>query len=87
MLMRRTTEKVITAIILGTITGDVIGALIHRFLPESPLRDLLVNQVSVGFNYFEVNLLIVDFGLKLMISFNLLAIIFMFLMIYLLHKF
>ncbi len=85
--MRRTTGKVITAIILGTITGDVIGALIYQFLPKSPLRDLLVNQVSVGFNYFEVNLLIVDFGLKLMISFNLLAIIFMFLMIYLLYKF
>ena len=84
--MRRTTGKVITAIILGTLVGDLIGKIIEMLLPESPLRQLLITHVDIGINHFEVNLLIIDFGFKLIISFNLLSIIFMFLMIYLLHK-
>ncbi len=86
MLMRRTTEKVITAIILGTIAGDIIGKVIELLVPPSPLKELLTSHVNIGFRYFELDLLIIDFGLKFMISFNLISVIFMFLMIYLLYK-
>jgi hypothetical protein len=87
MFLKRTPGRVILAILLGGLIGDVIGEILRAFIPGGAVRDLLLSKATFGFDTFTLHLVVVEFSLGLMISVNLLAVIFMFVVIYLLLKF
>jgi hypothetical protein len=87
MFLKRTPGRVVMAILLGGLIGDVIGEILRVLIPGGAVRDLLLNKVTFGFDTFTLHLVVIQFSLGLMISFNLLAVIFVFVVIYLLLKF
>jgi hypothetical protein len=87
MFLKRTPGRVMLAILLGGLIGDVVGEILRALIPGGAVRDLLLNKVTFGFDTFTLHLAVVQFSLGLMISFNLLAVIFMFVVIYMLLKF
>ncbi|RKZ00218.1 MAG: hypothetical protein DRQ10_04650 [Candidatus Hydrothermota bacterium] len=86
MFFRRTQSVVIVSILLGAAIGTLLGELIRLGLPQGPVRELLTTQVSFGFGAITLNLIVVDVTLGLMVHFNLMSVIFIFLMIFLLKK-
>lgn len=67
--------------------GHVIGEVLMLILPKGPVKELFLKVVDFGIPTFTINLAIVKFTFGLVFSFNLMAVIFIFLMIYLLSKF
>ena len=87
MFLRKTTFKVLVAILLGALIGDVIGEILRIVLPPSAAKEIILHPVQFGFSPFTVDLVIVKFTLGLTIDFNILAALFVALMIFLLMKF
>lgn len=85
--MRRTTANVITAILLGGLIGNVIGEILRVIVPHGPVKDLFLKSIDFGFSPFTVNIVIAKFTLGFIMHFNLLAALFILLMIYLLSRF
>ena len=87
MFLRQTPGKVILAILLGALTGDVIGEILRTFLPPSAAKEVLLQPVQIGLSPVTLDLLVAKFTFGFTLDFNLLAALFMFLMIFLLLKF
>jgi len=87
VFLRQTPGKVMLAILLGALTGDVIGEILRTLLPPSAAKEVLLKPVQIGFSPVTLDLLVARITLGFSIDFNLLAALFMFLMIFLLLKF
>ncbi len=87
MFLRPTTYKRVTAVLLGALAGDLVGELIRRLIPSGTVKDVVLYPVSFGFSPFTLDLVIFKITLGLTISFNLVALLFVFLMVFLLWKF
>jgi uncharacterized membrane protein YjgN (DUF898 family) len=85
--MRRTTANVIVAILLGGLVGNVIGEVLRVIVPQGPVKNLFLKSVDFGFSPFTIDIAIAKFTLGFVLHFNLLAALFIFLMIYLLSRF
>jgi hypothetical protein len=55
-------------LVVAIVIGTLIGFYLQRFVPTAPY---FRNIVSVGFNFQDFNLLVVDFGLKFYLHVNL----------------
>lgn len=85
--MRKTTFKVLIAILLGALIGDVIGEILRIALPPSAAKEIILHPVQFGFSPFTIDFVIAKFTIGLTVDFNILAALFVALMIFLLMKF
>jgi len=83
---RRKLGKVISGIVIGGIIGSALSYLLAGLFPRGPVKNFFFSALKVGFSTVQVNLGFFSFSLGLSINVTLLAIIFIFLTIYLLYK-
>ena len=87
MFLRPTTYKRVTAVLLGALAGDLVGELIRYLIPPGTVKDLVLKPVTFGISPFTLDLVIFKITLGLTVDFNLVALLFVFLMVFLLWKF
>lgn len=85
-MARRRLSKVITGIIIGGILGSALSYLLAGLFPKGPVKNFFFSALKVGFSTAEVNLGFFNFSLGLSINVTLLAVIFIFLTMYILYK-
>ncbi len=85
-MARRRLPKVITGIIIGGILGSALSYLLAGLFPKGPVKNFFFSALKVGFSTAEVNLGFFNFSLGLSINVTLLAVIFIFLTMYILYK-
>ncbi len=87
MFLRPTTYKRVTAVLLGALAGDLVGELIRALIPSGTVKDVVLKPVTFGLSPFTLDLVIFKITLGLVVDFNLVALLFVFLMVFLLWKF
>ena len=86
MVWRKRYTLLLWGFIIGVVAGDIIGHILKRTLPDSPVKALVLNSVYVGFTPFTVDLIVVKFTLGLSFAFNLFVVIFVFVALYIFYK-
>jgi hypothetical protein len=85
-MARRKLSNIITGIIIGGIIGSAVSYLLSGAFPRGPVKNFFFSALRMGFDAVKVNLGFFSFSIGLSINITLLTVIFIFLMIYLLHK-
>ncbi len=87
MFLRPTTYKRVTAVLLGALAGDLVGELLRALAPPGTVKDLVLRPITFGISPFTLDLAILKITLGFTLDFNLIALLFVFLMVFLLWRF
>lgn len=83
-------KRNLRTIILGIITGGIIGSVLSYFLnnifPKGPVKSFFFDALKIGFSTVTINLGFLSFSFGLFLNITVLTVIFIFLTIYLLYK-
>ncbi|UCG30267.1 MAG: hypothetical protein JSV53_12355 [candidate division WOR-3 bacterium] len=85
-MARRKLGHIIAGTIIGGIIGSALSSLLSGIFPRGPVKNFFFSALKVGFSAVEVNLGFFNFTIGLGLNITLVTIIFVFLIIYLLHK-
>ncbi|MDI6850456.1 MAG: hypothetical protein QMD82_00750 [bacterium] len=86
MLLQRTAKNVFLAILIGLISGSIVGKILYHLFPESPARKIVFEELKIGIPQVNVNLAIFGFSFSFYFAINIFSVIFALFVIYLLIK-
>uniref|UniRef100_A0A7C4XEH9 DUF4321 domain-containing protein n=1 Tax=candidate division WOR-3 bacterium TaxID=2052148 RepID=A0A7C4XEH9_UNCW3 len=86
MAARRNLRTVILGILIGGIIGSALSYLLYGLFPKGPVKGFFFNALKIGFSTFHINLGFISISFGLFLNITVLTVVFIFLMIYLLHK-
>ncbi len=86
MVWRKSYTLLTWGLIIGIVSGDIIGQILLKILPESPVKSLVLNSVHIGFSPATIDLIVFKFTIGLVFSFNLLTVIFIIIALYVFYK-
>lgn len=73
------------AILLGALTGSLIGEIIALLLPPGVVEDFFLKSVSFGFSPTTINLVLITFTIGFTFKINVIGVIGIFLASYILR--
>lgn len=85
-MAKRKLGHIIAGVIIGGIIGSALSSLLSGIFPKGPVKNFFFSALKVGFSAVEVNLGFFNFTIGLALNITLVTVIFIFLIIYLLHK-
>jgi len=86
MPAKRKLGVVILGIIVGGVIGSVLSYFFNNIFPKGPVKSFFFDALKIGFSTVTINLGFIVFSLGLFLNITVLAVMFIFLTIYLLYK-
>jgi|GEM_PF-3295629 len=86
MLKTRGWKAFWLAWLFGAVVGTGINEAVRYFVPQSPVKDLLVRYLAVGFSPTEINLILVRFTLGIYLEFSLITVLTILLFLWLIYR-
>ena len=80
-MKRREVIFVVVALILGAVTGGLLGEIIGNFLPPSAAKTLFSEAIEIGINTVKVNFYAISFIFGFTIKINFMSVLFIILVI------
>lgn len=85
-MAKRKLGNIVLGVIIGGIIGSTLSFVLSNIFPKGPVKSFFFSALKVGFSSTQVDLGFFTFSLGLSLNITLLTVIFIFLMIYMLHK-
>lgn len=86
MAAKRRTSTIILGIIIGGIVGSALSYVLAMAFPRGPVKNFFFSAFKMGFDAVNVNLGFFSFTIGLYLNITVLTIVFIFILMYLLHK-
>lgn len=86
MATKRGLKTTVLGILIGGIIGSALAYLLYGLFPLGPVKGFFFNALKIGFSTVHINLGFISISFGLFVNITVLTVIFIFLMIYLLHK-
>lgn len=86
MAAKRRISTIILGIIIGGVVGSALSYVLAMAFPKGPVKNFFFSALKVGFDAVNVNLGFFSFTIGLYLNITVLTIVFIFILMYLLHK-
>lgn len=86
MVWRKNYTLLTWALITGIVAGDLLGFILSRTLPDSPVKELVLHKTHIGFSPFTLDLIVLKFTLGFSLSFNIFTVILIIIALYIYYK-
>jgi len=86
MVWRKSYTLLTWGLIIGIVSGDIIGYILMKTLPDSPVKSLVLNNVHIGFSPVTFDFIVLKFTIGLSFAFNLLTVIFIIIALYVFYR-
>lgn len=83
---RRRTSVILLAILIGGIIGSALSFILGDIFPPGPVRDFFFKSIKVGFSDLKVDIGFFGFQFGIFIKISILAVVSVFVTIYVLHR-
>ncbi len=86
MVWRKSYTLLTWALITGIIAGDLLGFILQRSLPDSPVKELVLHKTQIGFSPFTLDLIVFKLTLGFSLTFNIFTVILIIIALYIFYK-
>jgi len=86
MVWRKSYSLLTWGLIAGIITGDILGFILSKSLPDSPVKELVLHKTHIGISPFSLDLIVFKLTFGLSVSFNIFTIVLIIIALYIFYK-